>query len=102
MKDIKHIRRNFDTIPGFGTMGAGGQIFNFLNMVMWHIKLKGMSSRQGYTEICYPRIKLMTLGWGQRVKINTISFLQERGDKRCRAIECFLVNNLIVDIKRYT
>ena len=23
----------------------GGQKFNFLNMVMWHIKLKGMSSR---------------------------------------------------------
>ena len=24
--------------------------FNFLNMVMWHIKLKGMSSTQGFTE----------------------------------------------------
>ena len=38
------------------------------NMVMWHIKLKGMSSRPGYTENFYPRIKLVTLGWGQRIK----------------------------------
>ena len=27
-----------------------GQKFNFLNMVMWHIKFKGMSSRPGYTK----------------------------------------------------
>ena len=27
-----------------------GQKLNFLTMVMWHIKLKGMSSRPGYTE----------------------------------------------------
>ena len=46
----------------------GGQKFNFLNMVMWHIKLKGMSSRPGYTGNFYPRIKLVTLGWGQRIK----------------------------------
>ena len=32
-----------------GPLGRG-QKFNFLNMVMWHIKLKGMSSRPGYTE----------------------------------------------------
>ena len=32
-----------------GALGRG-QKFNFLNMVMWHIKLKGMSSRPGYTE----------------------------------------------------
>ena len=32
-------------------LGLGkGQKFNFLNMVMWHIKEKGMSSRPGYTE----------------------------------------------------
>ena len=53
---------------GFGTWGAGGQKFNFQNMVNWHIKLKGMSSRPDYTEIFYPRIKLVTFGWGQRVK----------------------------------
>ena len=28
-----------------------GSKIKFLNMVMWHIKLKGMSSRPGYTEI---------------------------------------------------
>ena len=48
--------------------GAGGQKFNFLNMVMWHIKLKGMNSRPRYTENFYPRIKLVTLGWVQRIK----------------------------------
>ena len=47
-----------------GALGRG-QKFNFLNMVMWHIKLKGMSSRQGYTEKLEPAIKLVTLGWGQ-------------------------------------
>ena len=50
-----------------GLGGAGGQKFDFLNMVMWHIKLKAMSSRPGYIENFYPRIKLVTLGWGQRV-----------------------------------
>ena len=48
--------------------GAGGQKFTFLNMVMWHIKLKEMNSRPRYTENFYPRIKLVTLGWGQRIK----------------------------------
>ena len=32
-----------------GALGRG-QKFNILNMVMWHIKLTGMSSRPGYTE----------------------------------------------------
>ena len=52
---------------GLRLLGAGGQKFNFLNMVMWHIKLKGMNSSPGYTEKFYPTIKLVTLGWGQRV-----------------------------------
>ena len=38
----------------FGSQAPGalwrGQKFNFLNMVMWHIKLKGICSRPGYTE----------------------------------------------------
>ena len=46
----------------------GGQKFNFMNMVMWHIKLKGVSSRPGYTENFYLRIKLVTLGWGRRIE----------------------------------
>ena len=52
---------------GLGLGGAGGQKFNYLNMVMWHIKLKGMNSSPGYTESFYPTLKLVTLGWGQRV-----------------------------------
>ena len=39
MKDIKHIRQGFHSVPwvmpqGLGLGGAGGQKFNFLNMVM--------------------------------------------------------------------
>ena len=77
IKDIKHIRQDFHSVPwvmhapGFGTWGCWGrgQKFNFLNMVIGHIKLKGMSSRPGYTENFYPRIKLVTLGWGQRDQV---------------------------------
>ena len=43
----------------------GGQKFSFLKIVMWHIKLKVMISRPGYTDKFYPRIELVTLGWGQ-------------------------------------
>ena len=53
---------------GVGLGGAGGQKYNSMNMVMWHIKLKGMSSRSGYTENFYPRIKLVTLGWSKSVE----------------------------------
>ena len=35
---------------GLGHGGARGQKLSFLNMVMWHIKLKGMDSSPGYTE----------------------------------------------------
>ena len=45
------------------------QKLNFLNMVMWHIKLKGVISRQGYSVKFYPGIKLMmTLWWDSKVK----------------------------------
>ena len=78
MKDIKHIRRNFIGSPGscprvcdLGVLG--GQKFNFLNMVMWHIKLKGMNSSRGYTEKFNPTIKPVTLGCGQRVNYHYIS-----------------------------
>ena len=52
---------------GLGLGGARGQNFNFLNMVMWHIRLKGMNISPVYTENFYPTIKLVTLGRGQRV-----------------------------------
>ena len=41
---------------GLELVGAGGQKFNFLNMVVWHIKLKGMDSSPGYTEKKTPTI----------------------------------------------
>ena len=91
MKDIKQIRQDFHWVPwvmpkGVGLGGAGGQKFNFLNMVMWHIKLKGMSSSAGYTVRFYPTIKLVTLGW---VKGSiTIRCFQERGDLRWRHRMC--------------
>ena len=75
MKDIKHISRDFYLVPwimhapGFGTWGCWGvKNLIFLNMVMWHIKLKGMISRPGYTENFYPGIKQVTLRLGQRIK----------------------------------
>ena len=37
---------------------TGGQKCNFLNMVMCHTKLKGMTRRLGFTEKFYPWIKL--------------------------------------------
>ena len=42
-------RQNVLGSPPPGALGRG-QKFNFLNKVMWHIKLKGISSRPGYTE----------------------------------------------------
>ena len=56
---------HLDHAPG---VMLGGQNLNFLNMVMLHIILKGMISRPGYNENFYLRIKLVTLGWGQKVK----------------------------------
>ena len=41
-------RHNFGSLTP-GALGRG-QKFNFLNMVMWHIKLTGMSNIPGYTE----------------------------------------------------
>ena len=74
-KDIKHIRWDFHPVTWVMPQGwdlgvLGCQNLNFLNMVMWHIKLKGMIFRPGYTEKFYPMIKLVTLGLGQKVKYN--------------------------------
>ena len=71
MKDINILNGIFVRSPGscpriwdLGELGV--KKFYFLNIVMWHIKLKGMNSSPGYTKF-YPTIKLVTLGWGQRV-----------------------------------
>ena len=54
---------------GLGLRGAGGSKFNFLNMVMWHIKLKGMSNRPGYTEKILPYDQTGDLGMGSKDQI---------------------------------
>ena len=53
MKDSKHIRRDFYSVtwvmPRCGTLGRWGcpEGHFLLNMVMWHIKLMGMTSKTG-------------------------------------------------------
>ena len=48
-----------------GALGRG-QKFNFLNMVMWHIKLTGLSSRPGYTEFFFTYDQTGDLGMGSK------------------------------------
>ena len=69
---MAHALAQFSGSPPPGALGKGSK-FKFFNMVMWHIKLKEMSSRPGYTEKVKPMIKLETLGWGQRVNYHLIS-----------------------------
>ena len=54
MKDTKHIRRDFHSVAwvmpqglDFGALGVprGSNNYFFSNMVMWHIKSTGMTSR---------------------------------------------------------
>ena len=64
-------------------------------MVMWHIKLKGMSSRP---------LKSFTPGsnwwpWDGVKGSNTIRYLRERGDLRWRAIEWILVEDISVPLQ---
>ena len=76
-KDTKHIRWDFILWPGScprgGTLGRwecpGGEkkIF-FSNMVMCHIKSTEMTSRTECKLNFYPRVKLVTLERGQKVK----------------------------------
>ena len=57
--------------PGVGLAGTRvprGSNFFFSNMVMWHIKLTGMTSRTECKQHFHHRVKLMTLGQGQKVK----------------------------------
>ena len=46
---MAHALAQFFGSPPPGALGRG-QKFNFLNMIMWQIKFKGMSSRPEYTE----------------------------------------------------
>ena len=65
-------------VPGVGIWCAGGQKLNSLNIVMWHIKLKEMTSRPGYTE--HFSLGSNWLPWGGIKRSNTIRFLQECWD----------------------
>ena len=49
LTSMVHAPAQFLGSPPPGALGRG-QKFNFLNMVLWHIKLKEMSSTPGYTE----------------------------------------------------
>ena len=47
-----------------GTWGCLGSNF-FQNMVVWHIKLKGMTSRTGYKLNFHRMVKLVILRYSQ-------------------------------------
>ena len=66
LTSMAHVPAQFFGSPPPRAFVRGQKKF-ILNMVMWHIKLKEMSSRPGYTEKIQPTIKLVTLEWGQRV-----------------------------------
>ena len=65
MKDTKHIRRDFHSVTwvmpqgcDFGSLGCQGvKKVLYLNMVIWHIKSTGMTSRKFSL-----MVKLVTLG----------------------------------------
>ena len=53
MKDTKHIRRDFHSVPwvmpqgsDLGALGVPRGSFFFSNMVMWHIKSTGVTSKR--------------------------------------------------------
>ena len=63
----------------------------FRNMVMWHIELKGMMRRKGFKQNVYPRVKLSSLWWGQKVKYYFISS-KALGFAMVRHRPCILVS----------
>ena len=76
-------------VPAPWGLGEGSKI-KFLNMVMWHIKLKGMGSIPGYTE----KFNLQSNWWpwdGVKGSITT-RFLRERGDLQWRTSNVFSFN----------
>ena len=68
----KNIRRDFYSVTWVMSQGwdfgaLGSKIF-FSNMVMWHIKSTGMTSKTECKLHLHPRVKLVTFGRGQKVK----------------------------------
>ena len=67
-KRYRHIEQDFYSVAwavsqgwDFGVLGCQKLIF----FKQYHIKMKGMMSRTGYNKKKHPRVKLVTLGWGQ-------------------------------------
>ena len=92
---MAHAPAQFFGSPPPGAL-VRGQKFNFLNMISWHIKLKGMSSRPGSLK----NFNLRSNWWpldGVKGSI-TIRFLPERWDLRWHAIKCVLVELIIVNV----
>ena len=68
IKDTKHIKRDLHHVAwvmpqglDFGALGARGGGQKNSNMVMWHIKSTGMTSRTECKYSFHPRVKLVTL-----------------------------------------
>ena len=55
-----------------------GQKFIFLNMVIWHIKLKGMNSSPGWTENILPYNQTGDLGMGSKGQL-PLDFFESAG-----------------------
>ena len=80
--------------PGGGTWGCLGSIF-FPNMVVWHIKLKGMVSRTGYKLNVHPMVKLVTLIRERGVLAMAPHRLREY--KVSHFLRCFKIWRLLFD-----
>ena len=91
--------------PGVGLGVAWGQFF-FPNMVVWHIKLKGMMSRMGYKLNFHRMVKLVIFFLVNRSII--IKFLRESGVlamaphrlcdyKYSHFLRCFKIRRLLFD-----
>ena len=68
MKDTKHIRRDFHFFAwvmsqgrDFRGLGCQGRQNIFSNMVIWHIKSTGMTSRTKDKYNVHPRVKMVSL-----------------------------------------
>ena len=86
--------------PRDGTWGCFGSNSFFPNMVVWHIKLKGMMSRTGYKLTFHCMVKLVILGVVNRSII--IKFLRERGVLAMAPIDYAITSTLIfLDISKF-
>ena len=87
----------------FGSRPPGalrrGQKFNFLNMYMWHIKLTGLSSIPGYTEIFLPTIKLVTFNY-HKISSRAWGFAMAR-HRMCSSYTCIGLNIILLKYSNF-